>query len=113
VCHLEELEMIQATLVSFESSSDGFHRSPNIDEGFTLSGSRDTRIFEVSKHEIEFRAHEEIYTFLEVPGISPPMLLSQSIPFSDSLDFCLGEVKDIPEFFFKEKDFFYWRSSVD
>ena len=49
--------MIEATLVGFESSSDGFQLSPNIDEGLTLSGSRDLMIFQVGKHKIEFRAH--------------------------------------------------------
>jgi len=36
VSDLEEFEVIEATLVSFESSSDGFHLSPDIDEGFTF-----------------------------------------------------------------------------
>ena len=98
--HLEEFEVIQTPLMSFKSSSDGFHLSPNIDEGFTLSGSRDTRIFEVGKHEIEFGAHEEIHTFLEMPGVSPPIFLSQGISFGKSFGFGFGEVEDGPNFLF-------------
>jgi len=113
VCYLEEFEVIQTTVVGFESSSDGFHLSPDIDESLTLPGSRDARILQVGKHEIEFRAHEKIHTFFEVPGVSPPMFLSQGIPFSYSLGFCFGEVEDTPKFFFKEKDFLYRSSSVD
>lgn len=78
---LEEFGVIEAKLVSFGSSSKSFHLSPEIDEGFRLFGSRDFRIFKIGKHEIEFRALEEIRAFLKTPGISPPMLLSQGIPF--------------------------------
>jgi len=105
--------MIEASLVCFESSSSSFHLSPNIDEGFRLSGSWYSRISKVSKHEVEFRAHEEIHTFLEMPGVLPPMFLSQGISFCYGLSFCLREVEDIPEFFFKEKDFLYRSTSVD
>jgi len=101
---LEEFGVIEAALVSFESSSDSFYLSPNIDESFRLSGSRDTEIFKISQHEIEFRAHEEIRTFLETPRISPPMHLSQGISFSYCLNFCFREIEDAPQFFFKEKD---------
>jgi len=31
--------MVEAALICFESSSDGFHLSPDINEGFGLSGS--------------------------------------------------------------------------
>jgi hypothetical protein len=99
--------------VGFKSSSDGFHLSPDIDEGFRVSGSGDFRIFKISKHEIEFGTPKEIHTFFEVPGVSPPMFLSQGIPFSYGLGFSFGEIEDIPEFFFEEKDFLYGSSSVD
>ena len=39
MCNLEEFEMVEAALICFESSSDGFHLSPDINEGFGLSGS--------------------------------------------------------------------------
>lgn len=29
------------------------------------------------------------------------------------IDFCFRKVEDIPEFFFKEEDFFYWGALVD
>jgi hypothetical protein len=46
VSDLKEFEVIEASLVRFESSSEGFHSSPkDIDEGFRLSGSRDLSIF--------------------------------------------------------------------
>jgi len=99
--------------VSFKSPSDNFHLSPNIDEGFRLPRSRDFRIFKIGKHEIEFRAHEEIHIFLEMSGVSPPIFLSQSISFGHGLSFCFREVEDTPELFFKEEDFFYWSVSVD
>jgi len=55
---------------------------------------------------MEFRAHEEIHTLLEMPRVSPPIFFSQGIPFCYGFGFCFGEVKDIREFFFKEKDLF-------
>ena len=64
---LKELEVIETALVGFKSSPDCFHLSPNVDEGFMVSGSRDTGIFEISQHEIEFITHEEIHTLLKVP----------------------------------------------
>ena len=42
VSYLEELEVIEATFVGFESATDCLHLSPDVDEGFRLSGSRDT-----------------------------------------------------------------------
>jgi hypothetical protein len=113
MCYLEEFEVIRATLVGFESSSDSFHLSPDIDESFTLPGSGDARILQVGKHEIEFRTHEKIHTFFEVPGVSPPVFLSQGIPFSYGLGFCFGKIEDTPKLFFKEKDFLYGSSSVN
>jgi hypothetical protein len=110
---LKELEVIETALVGFKSSADCFHLSPNVDEGFRVSGSRDTGIFKISQHEIEFRTHEEIHTLLKVPGFSPPTFLTQGIPFSHSLGFRLGEVKDIPDLFFKEKDLFDRSSFID
>jgi hypothetical protein len=80
-CNLEEFEVVETTLVSFKPSSNRFHLSPDIDEAFRLSGSRDFGIFEIGEHEIRFRAHKEIHTLLEMPGVSPPIFLSQSIPF--------------------------------
>ena len=35
--YLEEFEVIQTSLVSFESSPDGFHLSPDIDGGLGLA----------------------------------------------------------------------------
>lgn len=58
---LEEVEVIETALGCFESPSNSFYLSPGMDEGFRLSGSRDSRISEVGDHEIKFRAHEEIY----------------------------------------------------
>lgn len=69
VCNLEKLVVIEVSLVCFESSSNTFHLSPNIDGSFRLSRSRYFRISKAGKHNIEFRAHEEIHTFLEVPGV--------------------------------------------
>jgi hypothetical protein len=48
ISYLEEFEVIETILVSFESSSDSFHLSPNIDKGFRLSGSRDPRIISLT-----------------------------------------------------------------
>ncbi len=48
-----------------------------------------------------------------MPGVCPPIFFSQGIPFGYSFDFCLREVKDIPEFFFKEEDFFDRGSFID
>jgi hypothetical protein len=110
---LEELEVIEPTSVAFESSSDSFHLSPYVDKRFRMAGSRDVRIFEVGEHEIEFRAHEEIHTFAEMPAIFPPIFLSQGISFSNSFGFGFGEVEDGPKFFFKEKHFFYRGSFID
>ena len=72
---LEEFKVIDAALICFESSSDSFHLSPDIDEGFRLSGSRDPGIFEIGQHESEFRAHKKVHTLLEVPRVLPPMFL--------------------------------------
>jgi len=113
VRNLEEFEVIKTALGCFESPSNSFHLSPDIDDGFRVSGSRDPGIVKISQYEIEFRAHEEIHTLLEMPAVSPPIFFSQGIPFSYGFDFCLSEVKDIPEFFFKEEDFFDRSSSVD
>jgi len=110
---LKELEVIETPLVGLESSSYGFNLSPDIDKGFRVSGSWDSRIFEIGEHESEFWTREEIHTLLEMPGVSPPMFLSQGIPFNHGFSFCLGEVKDIPEFFFKEEDLFDRGSLVD
>jgi len=62
---------------------------------------------------VKFRAHQEVHALLEMPRISPPMFLGQSISFGDSLDFCLREVKNIPELFFKEEGFFDRGSLID
>jgi hypothetical protein len=110
---LEELEVIEPTLVTFESSSDNFHLSPHVDKRFRVPGSRDVRIFEVGKHEIEFGAHEEIHTFLEMPGVSPPIFLSQGISFGKSFGFGFGEVEDGPNLFFEKKHLFYRGSFID
>jgi hypothetical protein len=87
--------------------------TPDVDEGFRLSTARNLGIFEVSKHEIKFRAHEEFDAFLEVPRISPPMFLREGISLSNSFCFGGGEIEDVPEFFFKEKDLFHRSSLVD
>jgi len=50
------------------------------DKAFRVSRLRDSWIFEVGEHEIKFRAHEKIHAFLEVPEVSSPKFLSQSIP---------------------------------
>jgi hypothetical protein len=113
VSDLEELEVIETALGCFESLSNSLYLSPDVDEGFGVSGSWDLGIFKISQHEIEFRARKKIHTLLEVPGVSPPIFLSQSIPFGYCFCFCLGEVKDIPELFFKEKDFFDRGSFID
>ena len=113
VCNLEEFEVIKATLVGFESSADSFHLSPDVDKGFRVAGSRDVGIFEVGEHGIEFGVHEEIHTLLEVPGISPPIFLSQGISFGNGLGFGFGEVEDRPNFFFEEKHLFDRGSFVD
>jgi hypothetical protein len=42
---LKEFEVIETALVVFKSSSHHFDLSPDVDEGFGLSGSRDTGIF--------------------------------------------------------------------
>ena len=110
---LEELEMIETALGCFESPSNSFYLSPDVDEGFGVSGSWDLGIFEISQHEIEFRARKEVHTLLEVSGVSPPIFLSQGIPFGYRFCFCLGEVKDITEFFFKEENFFGRGSFID
>jgi len=55
VGNLEQLEVVDASLGGFKSSSDRFHLSPDIDEGFRFSRTRDFWIFKVGKHEIEFR----------------------------------------------------------
>jgi hypothetical protein len=99
VCDLEQFEVVKGAFRSFETSSHGFHLSPHIDESFRLSRSGDPRIFEVGHREIEFWAHKEFDALLEVPGISPPILSSQGIPFGHGLGFSFREVKDIPEFF--------------
>lgn len=111
--NLEELEVIETALGCFESPSNSFYLPPDIDDGFRVSGSRDPRIFRISQHEIEFRGHEEIHTLLEMPGVSPPIFFSEGIPFGYGFDSCLSGVKDIPEFFFKEEDFFDRGSSID
>jgi hypothetical protein len=110
---LEEFEVIQTALGSFESSSNRFHFSPDIDEGLGVSRSWDLGIFEVGQHEIKFRAHQEVHTLLEIPRVSPPMFFSQGISFGYDFGFGLGELEDISEFFFKEKDFLYGGSPVD
>ena len=99
---MEQFEVVFATLGGFESSLNNFHLSPDIDEGFRVSGSRNSRVFEVGKHEIKFGAQEEIYTFLEMPGVSPPMFLGQGIPFYYGIGLCFGEIEYeyIPEFLF-------------
>jgi hypothetical protein len=94
VSDLEELEVIETALGCFESLSNSFYLSPDVDEGFGVSGSWDLGIFKISQHETEFRARKEVHTLLEVPGVSPPIFLSQSIPFGYRFCFCLGEVKD-------------------
>jgi len=48
VGYLKELKVIEATLVCFESSSNTFHLSPDIDKSFRLSRSRGSGIFEVT-----------------------------------------------------------------
>jgi hypothetical protein len=113
VSDLKEFEVIKTTLGSFKSTSDSFNLSPDIDEGLRVSRSWDSRILEIGKHEIEFRAHKKIHALLEVPGVLPPMLLSQGIPFGHGLSFCCRELEDMPDFFFKEKDLFYRGSFVD
>lgn len=111
--NLKELKVIETALGCFESPSNSFYLSPNIDKGFGVSGSKDLGVFEISYHEVKFRAHQEVHALLEMPRIFPPMLLSQGIPFSHSFCFCFREVEDIPEFFFKEKDFFDRGSLID
>jgi hypothetical protein len=54
--------MVETALRSFESPSDSFYLSPNIDKRFRLSRSRDLGIFKVGHHEIEFGTHQEINT---------------------------------------------------
>jgi hypothetical protein len=97
---LEELEVIEPTLVTFESPPDNFHLSPHVDKRFRVPGSRDVRIFEIGEHEIELGTHEEINTFLEMPTIFPPVFLSQGISFGKSFGFGFGEVEDGPNFLF-------------
>jgi hypothetical protein len=113
VRNLEELKVIKTALGCFESPSNNFYLSPDIDEGFGVSGSRDLGVFEISHHEVKFRAHQEVHALLEMPRISPPMLLNRSIPFSHSFCLCSREVEDLSEFFFKEKDFFDRGSLID
>jgi hypothetical protein len=113
VRNLEEHKVIKTALGCFESPSNSFYLSPDIDEGFGVSGSRDLGVFEISYHKMNFRAHQKVHALLEVPRISPPMLFSQSIPFSHSFCFCFREVEDIPELFFKEEDFFDRGSLID
>ncbi len=110
---LKEFKVIETALVGFESSSHGFNLSPDIDKGFRVSGSRNPGIFEISEHDSEFWTREEIHALLEMPGVPPPMFLTQGIPFSHGLGFRLGEVKDIPDLFFKEKDLFDRGSFID
>jgi hypothetical protein len=113
VSDLEEFEMVKSALVSFESSSDGFHLSPDINEGFRVSRTGDSWIFEISYHEIEFGAYKEINALLEMPRILPPMFLDQGISFGYRLCLSLGEVENTPELFFKEEDLFYRSSLID
>lgn len=49
---LEKFEMIKTTLEGFESSSNNCHSSPDVNEGFGFSGSRDPGIFELDQHEV-------------------------------------------------------------
>ena len=41
VCNLEELKVIKTALGCFESPSNNFYFSPDVDEGFGVSGSSD------------------------------------------------------------------------
>jgi hypothetical protein len=69
VSDLKEFEVIGAALVSLESSSDHFHLSPDIDEGFRLLRSRDPWVFDIAKHAIENRIRSDVHTFLlRCPG---------------------------------------------
>jgi hypothetical protein len=67
----------------------------------------------VGDHEIKFRGHKEMYTFWEMPGVSPPMLLSQGVSFGHSVRLRFGEVKDRPKLLFKEEDLSDGGSSLD
>jgi hypothetical protein len=76
VSDLEEFEMIETSLRFFGSSSSYFHLSPEVGEGFRLSESKESGIFEIGEPEIEFRTRKEVHSFLNEPGISPPMFLN-------------------------------------
>jgi hypothetical protein len=104
--NLTELNVIRTALCCFESPSDSFYLSPEVDEGFEVSGFRDLGILEIGHHEVKSRVHQEVCALLEMPRISPPMLLNQGLPFSHSFSLCSRQVEDIPEFFFKEEDLF-------
>ncbi len=73
---LEEFEVIETALVGFEFSLHRFDLSPDIDKGFRVSCSRNAGILKVCKHAMEFRTHEKIHILLEMPRVSPPILLS-------------------------------------
>ena len=75
VSDLKKHEVVNAALRGFESPPNCFHLSPDIDDGFGISRSRDLGIFEVGKHEVEFRVRQKIHALLEMPRVSPPMLL--------------------------------------
>ena len=56
------LKSREASLVCFESTSNSFQLLPDLDEVFRVTGPRDTVIFKIGLHEIEFRVSGENYT---------------------------------------------------
>jgi hypothetical protein len=66
VSNLEEFKVIKAALGRFESPSNSFYLSPDIDESFGVSGSRDLGVFEISYHGVKFRACQEVIALLEM-----------------------------------------------
>lgn len=93
VCNLKELKVIETALGCFESFSNSFYLPPDIDEGFGVSGSRDLGIFEISHHEMKFRAHQEVHALLEMPRISPSMLLTKAFLLAAASAFVLERLK--------------------
>lgn len=54
VRNLEELKANEKARACFESPSNRFFLSPNVDECLGVSGSKDTGIFKAGEHEIKF-----------------------------------------------------------